>query len=203
MAEREGFEPSKGVLNPYSLSRGAPSAAQPPLRLVCLSHVGRSGLLVASGSSPFGPLPLRASVPCAGFAGSGSNPRRAVQPLTPLARERVASGYALRPADQCRFAAPSSRAFGARVSRSATSPKLYLSRVGRSGLLVASGSSPFGPLPLDHAPAQAKSPVRHLPKRGAILPVGGRQVKTAAGGQLVSSDGSAGAGASCSLLMRS
>ena len=32
VAEREGFEPSKGLLNPYSLSRGAPSAARPPLR---------------------------------------------------------------------------------------------------------------------------------------------------------------------------
>jgi hypothetical protein len=30
MAEREGFEPSKG-LTPYALSRGAPSAARPPL----------------------------------------------------------------------------------------------------------------------------------------------------------------------------
>ena len=32
LAEREGFEPSKGLLNPYSLSRGAPSATRPPLR---------------------------------------------------------------------------------------------------------------------------------------------------------------------------
>ena len=32
LAEREGFEPSKGFLNPYSLSRGAPSATRPPLR---------------------------------------------------------------------------------------------------------------------------------------------------------------------------
>jgi hypothetical protein len=31
LAEREGFEPSKGFLNPYSLSRGAPSATRPPL----------------------------------------------------------------------------------------------------------------------------------------------------------------------------
>ena len=31
MAEGEGFEPSKGV-NPYSLSRGAPSATRPTLR---------------------------------------------------------------------------------------------------------------------------------------------------------------------------
>ena len=30
MAEREGFEPSMSV-NPYTLSRGAPSAARPPL----------------------------------------------------------------------------------------------------------------------------------------------------------------------------
>ncbi len=33
MAEREGFEPSMELLTPYSLSRGAPSAARPPLRL--------------------------------------------------------------------------------------------------------------------------------------------------------------------------
>src|SRR5690606_11024455 len=32
VAEREGFEPSKGLLSPYSLSRGAPSSAKPPLR---------------------------------------------------------------------------------------------------------------------------------------------------------------------------
>ena len=32
LAEREGFEPSMEVLPPYSLSRGAPSAARPPLR---------------------------------------------------------------------------------------------------------------------------------------------------------------------------
>jgi predicted membrane-bound spermidine synthase len=32
MAEREGFEPSKGLLSPYSLSRGALSTTQPPLR---------------------------------------------------------------------------------------------------------------------------------------------------------------------------
>jgi hypothetical protein len=32
LAEREGFEPSMGFLNPYSLSRGAPSATRPPLR---------------------------------------------------------------------------------------------------------------------------------------------------------------------------
>ena len=31
-AEREGFEPSRGLLAPYSLSRRVPSAARPPLR---------------------------------------------------------------------------------------------------------------------------------------------------------------------------
>jgi hypothetical protein len=31
LAEREGFEPSMGI-NPYSLSRGAPSATRPPLQ---------------------------------------------------------------------------------------------------------------------------------------------------------------------------
>jgi hypothetical protein len=34
LAEREGFEPSKGFLNPYSLSRGAPSATRPPLLIL-------------------------------------------------------------------------------------------------------------------------------------------------------------------------
>src|SRR6266446_3266475 len=33
MAEREGFEPSKGV-NPYTLSRGAPSTTRPSLRVL-------------------------------------------------------------------------------------------------------------------------------------------------------------------------
>jgi hypothetical protein len=35
MAEREGFEPSIGLLTLYSLSRGAPSATRPPLRKPC------------------------------------------------------------------------------------------------------------------------------------------------------------------------
>jgi hypothetical protein len=33
LAEREGFEPSMELLTPYSLSRGAPSAARPPLQI--------------------------------------------------------------------------------------------------------------------------------------------------------------------------
>jgi hypothetical protein len=33
MAEREGFEPSMEFKAPYSLSRGAPSASRPPLRI--------------------------------------------------------------------------------------------------------------------------------------------------------------------------
>ena len=36
LAEREGFEPSKGFLHPYSLSRGAPSATRPPLQKLSL-----------------------------------------------------------------------------------------------------------------------------------------------------------------------
>ena len=32
LAEKEGFEPSMGLLTPYSLSRGAPSATRPLLR---------------------------------------------------------------------------------------------------------------------------------------------------------------------------
>ena len=34
MAEKEGFEPSIELQTLYSLSRGAPSATRPPLRLV-------------------------------------------------------------------------------------------------------------------------------------------------------------------------
>ena len=34
MAEREGFEPSMELLTPYSLSRGAPSAARPSLQKI-------------------------------------------------------------------------------------------------------------------------------------------------------------------------
>ncbi len=33
VAEREGFEPSMELSTPYSLSRGAPSATRPPLRI--------------------------------------------------------------------------------------------------------------------------------------------------------------------------
>ena len=34
LAEREGFEPSMGLITPYSLSRGAPSATRPSLRWI-------------------------------------------------------------------------------------------------------------------------------------------------------------------------
>jgi hypothetical protein len=36
LAEREGFEPSMELLTPYSLSRGAPSAARPSLRKISM-----------------------------------------------------------------------------------------------------------------------------------------------------------------------
>ena len=87
MAEREGFEPSKGVLNPYSLSRGALSTTQPPLRLtlsaVCRS-VGITRRLPAPRLSRWqlahqGSLRVVSAV----VVGLGSNPRRAVQPLLP------------------------------------------------------------------------------------------------------------------------
>ena len=39
LAEREGFEPSMELLTPYSLSRGAPSASRPSLRVI-LIHIG-------------------------------------------------------------------------------------------------------------------------------------------------------------------
>ncbi len=41
LAEREGFEPSMELLTPYSLSRGAPSAARPSLHVPCASSTGR------------------------------------------------------------------------------------------------------------------------------------------------------------------
>ncbi|MEY3182857.1 MAG: hypothetical protein RLZ35_842 [Pseudomonadota bacterium] len=48
MAEREGFEPSMELLAPYSLSRGAPSAARPsllrPFALICDIFKPRTGL---------------------------------------------------------------------------------------------------------------------------------------------------------------
>lgn len=40
LAEREGFEPSMELLAPYSLSRGAPSAARPSLLRLFLKQDG-------------------------------------------------------------------------------------------------------------------------------------------------------------------
>ena len=57
MAEREGFEPSIGV-NLYALSRGAPSATRPPLRVNSLSLIhtyakqARSRQTIALKSNP-------------------------------------------------------------------------------------------------------------------------------------------------------
>ena len=75
LAEREGFEPSMRI-NAYSLSRGAPSATRPPLR-ICNTHLTccsdsslprRSAFSIAgsrvirAASSPLrGPLRLRFS----------------------------------------------------------------------------------------------------------------------------------------------
>ena len=42
MAEKEGFEPSIGLQTLYSLSRGAPSATRPPLRLCGAYNKGLS-----------------------------------------------------------------------------------------------------------------------------------------------------------------
>ncbi len=36
VADRVGFEPTRAILRPYALSRGAPSAARPPVRAVWL-----------------------------------------------------------------------------------------------------------------------------------------------------------------------
>ena len=76
------------AFNPYSLSRGALSTTQPPLRTlysgrssVVLSY-RRSGLLVASGSSPFGPASLRDAVGFDACGISRSNPRRAFNPYS-------------------------------------------------------------------------------------------------------------------------
>lgn len=41
LAEREGFEPSMGVLLPYALSRGAPSTTRPSLLSCCVRDVLR------------------------------------------------------------------------------------------------------------------------------------------------------------------
>ena len=38
MAEKEGFEPSIELQTLYSLSRGAPSASRPPLRIYCIKQ---------------------------------------------------------------------------------------------------------------------------------------------------------------------
>src|SRR6056297_290383 len=69
LAEREGFEPSMGLLTPYSLSRGAPSATRPSLRFVlppivagkfCLVYraalraLPREGLTARRRRLPFG-----------------------------------------------------------------------------------------------------------------------------------------------------
>ncbi len=68
LAEREGFEPSMGLLTPYSLSRGAPSATRPSLRKLIVScpRPARRALLrnarERDGLRTFGacpPLPLR------------------------------------------------------------------------------------------------------------------------------------------------
>ena len=62
LAEREGFEPSMGI-NPYSLSRGAPSATRPPLREIHSNCFSTHHHQAAVGITP-GILPsaLRASV---------------------------------------------------------------------------------------------------------------------------------------------
>jgi hypothetical protein len=52
MAEREGLEPSKGCLNPYSLSRGAPSATRPPLLNPFFYTPGSSQQKPGCGSIP-------------------------------------------------------------------------------------------------------------------------------------------------------
>ena len=92
MAEREGFEPSMGFLNPYSLSRGAPSATRPPLRKLVVSRnlssrsspaARRSTERVIPGilpSTPSGPSTLRFDVPI--------RSRRMGQPLGHLSEFR-------------------------------------------------------------------------------------------------------------------
>lgn len=59
MAEREGFEPSMGV-SPYSLSRGAPSAARPSLQCSILATLcNRTGLRPVKGARYSKPTGLR------------------------------------------------------------------------------------------------------------------------------------------------
>ena len=87
MAEREGFEPSKGVLNPYSLSRGALSTTQPPLRSVLscsLRPVGITRRLPAPRPSR-GPLAHQGSlrVVSAGKPASARTLEGRFKPLLP------------------------------------------------------------------------------------------------------------------------
>jgi hypothetical protein len=74
LAEREGFEPSMGI-NPYSLSRGAPSATRPPLQgthFNCFYYApssdngrdysGHQSYSKHKCPEPFGPASLRSTV---------------------------------------------------------------------------------------------------------------------------------------------
>ena len=103
LAEREGFEPSMGI-NPYSLSRGAPSATRPPLRethftvFTAHHHQPTVGITPAIlPSVPFGAsvAALRCSKSLPAIL---SNPRWGLT-HTPLAGERLwfyclpSSGY--------------------------------------------------------------------------------------------------------------
>ena len=73
LAEREGFEPSKGLL-PYTLSRGAPSTTRPSLRVPHEAggrdHTGEW----EAGSKPMPPalLPARNRAKCAAARGRTS-----------------------------------------------------------------------------------------------------------------------------------
>ncbi len=67
MAESEGFEPSMELLTPYSLSRGAPSAARPTLQIVQsfqrpFGPQQGSALFAAPPLTPTGPASLRSTV---------------------------------------------------------------------------------------------------------------------------------------------
>ena len=125
---RERDSNPRWAFNPYSLSRGAPSATRPSLRslqiLTQASIVSNfcSGLLGAiAAPRPFGAA-VASRRPCLAPAALGSNPRWAFNPYS-LSRGARYSGHpALRPVGQPRSAPLFQIAPGDLVSHSAFSP---------------------------------------------------------------------------------
>jgi hypothetical protein len=80
-AEREGFEPSRGLNTPYSLSRRAPSTSRPPLLVTAVGAAGRRREWDSNPRDPtwaqqFSRLPPSAARPSLlGAAGGGGGIR--------------------------------------------------------------------------------------------------------------------------------